>query len=204
MFFESMFPMVEFVAGPRPVILGLDGNETALEVTRTAQAQEAPFVPRIHLNSHRPLWCLGMMRTILEKDYDLPVNSTEANEKIVFFSASVRDENQNGGVLHVLLRTTLGAAMTEGVGGMTQLECFVRTLATPVGARREKKKRTRYEGPKLDFYQSGLQRLAERCAIEMCTQDTPGAPTVRDAIVALGEASTVLAGLKVRGEETVE
>ena len=110
--------------------------------------------------------------------------NTEANEKVVFFSASVCDVNETGGVLHVLLRTTLGA----GCRGY-DATVFCTNACHPYPVRRTS---------------AGLQRLAERCAIEMCTQDTPGAPTVRDAIVALGEASTVLAGLKVRGEETVE
>ena len=79
----------------------------------------------------------------------------------------------------------------------------MRTLATPVGARPPKKKEDPVRGTEAGLLPVGLQRMAERCAIEMCTQDTP-APTVRDAIVALDDVSNIFAGLKMRGEETDE
>ena len=103
----------------------------------------------------------------------------------------------DGDVLHLLLRTTIGAAMTMGVGGITQLECYVRTIAHAVEP--PKKKRTKHEGPKMDFFQSGLKKMAERCVADLHTQpDLPGAPTVRDAVRVLGEASNILAGLVAR------
>ena len=195
MFLESMFPVVEYVESDRPIILGLDGKEISSDLTA---ALHPPFRPRGHLNSHRPIWCLGIMRGILQKDFALQAHSAESNAKIVYFSACVSDENAPGGVVHLLLRTTIGAAMTKGVGGETQIECFVRTIASPVSAP-PKKKRSKVEGPTADFYQSGLQRMAERCTETLCTQQgLPGAPTVRDAVVALGHASTLLAGLVPR------
>ena len=84
--------------------------------------------------------------------------------------------------------------MTLNTSGESQLECFVRSIASPMA--RPKKKRTRHDGPSLDFFQSGLQKLAERCVSELCTQE--GGPRVQDAVRVLGEAANVFAGLAVR------
>ena len=205
MFLEIMFPLVQYVERDRPIILGLDGEEISMHISPALKSVcscthcslESPYHPRLHLNAYRSQWCIGLMRNLLETEFGLKAHSAESNSKIVYFSASVYDTSVDGDVLHLLLRTTIGAAMTMGVGGITQLECYVRTIAHAVEP--PKKKRTKQEGPKMDFFQSGLKKMAERCVADLHTQpDLPGAPTVRDAVRVLGEASNILAGLVAR------
>ena len=198
-----MLPAVNYDESVVSNILGLDGKEFSPNMTAAERAATfvPPYAPRIHLNMHRPLWGLGLLRARLQRDFGLEPGSVESNTKVVYFSASVSNEGAEGGIEHLLLCTTIGAAMTTAVGGETQLECYLRTItsARPAVAS-PPKKRAKFQGPKLDFYQSGLQTMQERCVDDFCTQPSePGGEPkyrVRDAVRVLGEASTILGSLR--------
>ena len=98
---------------------------------------------------------------------------------------------------HILLRTTIGEAMSCNLAGETLLELYVRRLATPV---RQRRARDAFVVPKPDFFQSGVQKLIEKAGSELLTQ--PGGPSHEECNGNLGNAAVLLARMGKRTRDT--
>ena len=193
MFIETMFPPVAFAKSDRPVVLTIGGKELSDAEARGG----ATWLPQIHLNSHRPLWAIGVMRAVVQRDHGHVANSAASDTMVVYFSASVKCPEEDAGMTHILLRTTIGEAMSCNFWNCTLLELYVRRLATPV---RQRRARDAFVVPKPDFFQSGVQKLIEKAGTELLTQ--PGGPSHEECNGVLGNAAVLLARMGKRTRDT--
>ena len=189
MFKESMFPPVQYVCSERPILLDIRGTEVAPAATLAL----SPWEPRVHLNAHRPQWAIALMRAVLQRDYGIPPNTDASDAFVVYFTATVKSDTDDGGAVHVMLKTSIAEAMACNRSGETRLEGYVRELATPMRLRRV---RDAFAAPKPDFFQAGIQRLAERCVTDLMTQ--PGGPSRQEGLAHLADTAELFASMGKR------
>lgn len=145
----------------------------------------APWKPLVDLNVYRPLSALARMVKAMTA-----VHGAEGVEsRLCFFSCALQWEDTVP-ITHVLLATSIAEASVVK-RGKTALERFVTQVANrTLQRKRRQSDRFAVEG---DFVQRTVMGLQERVMDEYATQ--PGGPSTGDAVVALGQAASIVGEL---------